>query len=102
VDKEARDVVVVDGLRGRNSNRKIADKTWAAALAILRRPEWHDFGPTLAAEELDKRHRIEVGERNAGRMDDRGRIVPAAFAIHGGLTGAPAVGEVGPVDLKIF
>jgi len=60
--KTQRDSVVVHGLRGRSSNRRIADKTRTAALAILRRPEWHDFGPTFAAEQLRKRHQIEVGK----------------------------------------
>jgi hypothetical protein len=31
-------------------------------LAILRQPEWHDFGPTFAAEQLAKRHQIQVGK----------------------------------------
>src|SRR5580700_6667681 len=60
--KKEKDAVVVHGLRGRNSNRKIPDKIRKAALAILRRPEWHDFGPTFAAEQLGKRHQIEVGK----------------------------------------
>src|SRR5579871_542414 len=60
--KKQGDAVVIHGLRGRSSNRKIADKTREAALAVLRRPEWHDFGPTFAAEQLGKRHQIEVGK----------------------------------------
>lgn len=60
--KKQGDAVVIHGLRGRNSNRKIADKTRKAALSILRRPEWHDFGPTFAAEQLGKRQQIEVGK----------------------------------------
>src|ERR1700690_3532806 len=56
------DTVVVHGLRGRPSNRKLPAKTQRQALAILKQPEWHDFGPTFAAEQLAKRHRIEVGK----------------------------------------
>jgi len=56
------DLVVVHGLRGRPSNRKLPEKTKRQALAILKRPEWQDFGPTLAAEQLGKRHQIQVGK----------------------------------------
>ena len=56
------DAVVVHGLRGRPSNRKLPAKTQRQALAILKQPEWHDFGPTFAAEQLAKRHQIEVGK----------------------------------------
>jgi transposase len=50
--KKQGDAVVVHGLRGRSSNRKLPAKTKHAALAILRKPDWHDFGPTFAAEQL--------------------------------------------------
>jgi len=56
------DLVVVHGLRGRPSNRKLPEKTKRQALAILKRPEWHDFAPTFAAEQLAKRHQIHVGK----------------------------------------
>src|ERR1700746_3124611 len=56
------DAVVVHGLRGRPSNRKLAATTQRQALAILKEPEWHDFGPTFAAEQLAKRHQIQVGK----------------------------------------
>src|ERR1700704_3757184 len=56
------DGVVVHGLRGRPSNRKLAAETQRKALAILKQPDWHDFGPTFAAEQLTKRHQIEVGK----------------------------------------
>src|SRR6516164_9546040 len=49
------DEVVVHGLRGRPSNRKLGEKTQRQALAILKQPEWHDFGPSFAAEQLRKR-----------------------------------------------
>lgn len=60
--KKQGDAVVVHGLRGQPSNRKIPDKTQKQVLAILRQPEWHDFGPTFAAEQLAKRHQIQVGK----------------------------------------
>src|ERR1700746_3479661 len=56
------DAVVVHGLRGRPSNRKLAAATQRQALAILKLPDWHDFGPTFAAEQLAKRHQIQVGK----------------------------------------
>jgi transposase len=56
------DGVVVHGLRGRPSNRKLPTETQRQALAILKQPDWHDFGPTFAAEQLAKRHQIQVGK----------------------------------------
>jgi hypothetical protein len=29
---------------------------------LLKQPEWHDFGPTFASEQLTKRHGIEVSD----------------------------------------
>jgi transposase len=60
--KKQGDAVVVHGLRGRTSNRKLSAETQRQALTILKRPEWHDFGPTFAAEQLAKRHQIHVGK----------------------------------------
>jgi transposase len=60
--KKQGDAVVVHGLRGRASNRKLSDKTQRQALTILKKPDWHDFGPTFAAEQLAKRHQIHVGK----------------------------------------
>jgi hypothetical protein len=37
------DAVVVHGLRGRPSHRKLADKTQRQAAAILKQPDWSDF-----------------------------------------------------------
>ncbi len=56
------DAVVVHGLRGRRSNRKLAGDTQRQALAILKQPDWHDFGPTFASEQLGKLHQIKVGK----------------------------------------
>ena len=60
--KKQGDLVVIHGLRGRASNRRLAAKTREAALAVLSSPDWHDFGPTFAAEQLRKRHQIGVGK----------------------------------------
>jgi transposase len=71
--KKQGDAVVVHGLRGRSSNRKLSDQTQRQALAILKKPEWHDFGPTFAAEQLAKRHQIHVGKETLRRwMIDAG------------------------------
>ena len=60
--KKQGDAVVVHGLRGRASNRKLSTETRRQALAILKHPEWHDFGPTFACEQLRKRHQIQVSD----------------------------------------
>jgi len=56
------DAAVVHGLRGRESNRRIDEKIRARAIKIMQSPDWHDFGPTFAAEQLDKRHDIQVSK----------------------------------------
>src|ERR1700675_2979164 len=60
--KREGDGVVVHGLRGRASNRKIAPQLQAQAIEILKQPDWHDFGPTFASEQLAKRHGIELSD----------------------------------------
>ncbi len=60
--KRQGDGAVVHGLRGRTSNRKIAARLEAQAIELLKQPEWHDFGPTFAAEQLAKRHQILVSD----------------------------------------
>jgi len=53
---------VVHGLRERASNRKIAAQWEAQAIELLKQPEWHDFGPTFAAEQLAQRHQVRVSD----------------------------------------
>src|SRR6202140_3147384 len=65
--KKQGDAVVVHRLRGQASSRKLPAKTQKQALAILRKPDWHDFGPTFAAEQLAKRHQIHVGKETLRR-----------------------------------
>jgi transposase len=55
------DGALVHALRGRQSNRKLDEKTKQAALEILRRDVYRGFGPTLAAEYLAGKHDIHVG-----------------------------------------
>lgn len=63
------DAVVVHGLRGRASNRKLPLATQKQALAILQQPDWHDFGPTFAAQQLAKLHQIQVGKETLRVVD---------------------------------
>lgn len=60
--KKGGDQVVVHGLRGQTSNRQISEKVRQQAVQWLQQPEWHDFGPTFASEQLSKRHQIEVSK----------------------------------------
>jgi transposase len=81
--KKQGDAVVVHGLRGRASNRKVPAKTQKQALVILREPDWHDFGPTFAAQQLAKRHQIQVGKETLrGWMIEAGMWQPGPRKIH--------------------
>jgi hypothetical protein len=52
------------GLRGRASNRKTPEAVKRRAVELYRQKKqaklWHDYGPTLAAEELAEQHGIQV------------------------------------------
>jgi len=48
------DGVVVHGLRDRASNRRISEKIQRQAVKVLSQPDWQDFGPTFASQQLDK------------------------------------------------
>jgi len=60
--KEKGDGVVVHGLRGRPSNRRVEEKIRVRAMEIVKSPDWHDFRPTFASEQLAKRHQIQVSK----------------------------------------
>jgi len=92
------DAVVVHGLQGRPSNRKLSAQTQRQALALLKQPDWHDFGPTFAAEQLAKRHQIQVGKETlrgwmieAGLWTSRSRGQPA---VHGWRPRRSGFGEL--------
>jgi hypothetical protein len=59
------DRAVVHGLRGKGSNRRLPKAMKARALKLFREQkqarQWHDYGPTLAAEELAE-HGLKVGK----------------------------------------
>jgi hypothetical protein len=61
------DGAVLHELRGRPSNRKLPAKLEQRAITILSDPVYQGFGPTLAAEYLDKRHRIQVSKETLRR-----------------------------------
>src|SRR5882672_11451868 len=80
--KKQGDAVVVHGLRGRASNRKLPVKTQKQALMILREPDWHDFGPTFAAQQLAKLHQLQVGKETLrGWMTEAGMWQPGSRKI---------------------
>ena len=58
--KRRGDQAIVHALRGLASNRKVAGETQREAIAILTRPVYRGFGPTLASEYLAKKHDIQV------------------------------------------
>jgi len=58
--KKRGDKAVIHGLRGKPSKRKIDEKIQCKAMQVLSREDYQGFGPTLASEELERRHQIEV------------------------------------------
>ena len=68
------DAVVVHGLRGRSSNRRIDQQTQARVVELLKQPEWYDFGPTFDSQQLAKRHDIDVSKETV-----RGWMVAAGL-----------------------
>jgi len=59
--KNRGDKAVGHASRGRPSNRKLAEGVERRAMEILRQEVYRGFGPTLAAEYLAKKHKIQVG-----------------------------------------
>ena len=83
--KTTGDAVVIHGLRGRISNRRIDEKIRERAMAIVKSPDWHDFRPTFASEQLARRHQIEVSKETVrqwmmaeGIWQSKGRKVKKA------------------------
>jgi hypothetical protein len=59
--REEGDKAVVHRLRGRPSNRALSAAVCQKAAAILARQVYRGFGPTLASEYLEKKHRLKIG-----------------------------------------
>src|SRR5216683_3230484 len=72
--KKRGDKAVIHGLRGKASNRRIADATEKEAVKILSAEVYAGFGPTLAAEYLSKRHGIEVSKETLRQWMIRGKL----------------------------
>jgi len=64
--KQEGDAGVVHRLRGRISNRKLPETVKQRVLKLFaeqkRAKQWHDYGPTLAAEELARNYQLVVSK----------------------------------------
>lgn len=72
--KKHGDKAVVHGLRGRPSNRRVAEEIEREAVKILAAPVYEGFGPTLAAEYLGNKHGIEVSKETVRQWMMRARL----------------------------
>jgi transposase len=61
------DRAVIHELRGRPSNRKLTEELERRAITVLSDPVYRGFGPTLAAEYLEKKHEIAVSKETLRR-----------------------------------
>ena len=68
------DAVVVHGLRGRRSNRRIGEEIRARAMEIVKSPDWHDFKPRFASEKLAQLHQIQVSKETVRQWMIAGEI----------------------------
>lgn len=96
--KAVGDRAMVHGLRGRPSNRKLSDDKREQIVRILSREVYRGFGPTLAAEYLQKRHNVKIGRETlrkimiaAGLWRARKQKVEA---VHGWRPRRSCVGEL--------
>ena len=98
---EEGDQGVVHRLRGRCSNRGIPKRVRAMALRRLGREEYHDFGPTLASEHLERidisvsRETVRKWMREAGLWRPRRRKVKS---VHVWRERREAFGELVLID----
>jgi transposase len=72
--KKQGDKAVVHGLRGKASNRRIEEKISEEAVRILSAPVYRGFGPTLAAEYLEKKHGIETSKETVRKWMIAGKL----------------------------
>lgn len=68
------DKAVVHGLRGKPSNRGIAEEIERDAIRILSAQEYADFGPTLASEYLHNKHGIEASKETVRQWMMRAKL----------------------------
>jgi transposase len=72
--KKRGDKIVVHGLRGRSSSRKIDEKIEREAVKILSAAVYRGFGPTLAAEYLGQKHGIEASKETVRQWMMRAKL----------------------------
>jgi transposase InsO family protein len=72
--KKRGDKAVIHGLRGVRSNRRIEEVVEREAVKILSAEVYRDFGPTLAAEYLRKKHGIEASKETVRQWMIRGKL----------------------------
>src|ERR1700688_2861145 len=72
--KKNGDKAVIHGLRGKASNRQIDESLQKEAVKILSAPVYEGFGPTLAAEYLGQKHRIEVSKETMRQWIIRAKL----------------------------
>jgi Homeodomain-like domain len=93
--KREGDKAVVHRLLGRPSNRKLPGAMKQRVLAVFRErkqaKQWHDYGPTLAAEELGAEHKMGGG---APASSEQGNPT-AMVAGSGVVAGPPSPGGTG-------
>jgi transposase len=68
--KKRGDKAVVHGLGGKPSNRRMEERVERQAVKILSAPVYQGFGPTLAAEYLEKKHGIQASKETVRAVDD--------------------------------
>lgn len=68
------DKVVVHGLRGKPSNRRMEEQVEREAVKILSGPLYEGFGPTLAAEYLSQKHGIEASKETVRQWMIRAKL----------------------------
>jgi Integrase core domain len=72
--KKHGDKVVVHGLRGKPSNRKIKESIEHQSVKILPTPVYEGFGPTLATDYLAKKHGIEASKETVRKWMIGGKL----------------------------
>jgi transposase len=72
--KKRGDKAVVHGLRGKPSNRRIEEDVEQKAVKVLSMPVYAGFGPTLAAEYLEKKHGIKASKETVRKWMIGGKL----------------------------
>jgi len=72
--KERGDKALAHGLRGKPSNRKVAERIEQQAVKILSAEVYKGFGPTLAAGYLRKKHGIKASKETVRQWMIRGKL----------------------------